>query len=650
MLIKNIDEVIRRGKYDIKKNENVTVATICPPKIEEKLVVWEKLATAKVPRSQLHYNDASDASLVFFTSWQKFYAAGCEFGKIPLYSGSSNIFKDGKSTFGGAAKAAIYLRFSFGFLSWLDTFDKKAADIIRTQVPDFESMMENEKTKKMSAVWHKFKADKNEWTLPVIAKLSSGENIVFGLSGNPDDDWSGVEELEIDVPHSLELMSFLKTPEQGEMEIISELFQFGSGLGRNAFGKTYKMDELTFSEYTRLMGVIPESEREKILEVLGNKLSYRVKVAPNPDSSELIYMPEGELKYSALKNFIDEENHKVELYYEAKKQKKTEDSEKTVAKAPNPLPLHDKATIYLVNTDGSQKKKLIILQVFPSLSLGYMKALNAELLNSATQMHTVSYMKQAMTANASDTPANYRYWTDVFTKALQKQYISAEDIFAGFQRFAKTQKGDDLIDGRRADYYFTVVGKLLRLQHIIDIARKNEESLNDNKLENELKLIETLKKTSKGVFAVMPNSQTSRDLLGGDVYDLLREKQKAKIDAFTARASSGVPNRDFACFIKGALTGILLNELTFALTQAGRSFSVTQGRHPSRLRGKEITKLFNDGIGMLLNLREEGRFNNALLPVITSYEDISRRDVFNTGMLMGMVFFVKSNNDKEEEK
>ena len=69
------------------------------------------------------------------------------------------------------------------------------------------------------------------------------------------------------------------------------------------------------------------------------------------------------------------------------------------------------------------------------------------------------------------------------------------------------------------------------------------------------------------------------------------------------------------------------------------------------MRGAEITALFVKGVGLLSNLGKEQTFNNRMLPFIRSVEAESLRDAFNSGMIMGMVYFEpKDNDDKIQNK
>ena len=144
------------------------------------------------------------------------------------------------------------------------------------------------------------------------------------------------------------------------------------------------------------------------------------------------------------------------------------------------------------------------------------------------------------------------------------------------------------------------------------------------------------------------NPPTVQSLLG-EANELLRDKERIKFENFLRLAWSGVPEEDFAVFARGALTGMLLHDLCWMVQQQGRSFSATQGRHPSRLRGEELFRVFEKGIGLLMNLDKEQLFNCRLLPFLKSLGPESRRDAFNSGLICGMVYFEKKNDNKQEE-
>ena len=656
MLLKRIDETIAQGLYDLDAGPSEEEVYVAEPSIDGKAVLWEIVAGGMVPRDLLHYDDTPDRSNKFNVCWQSFYVSGTSLGKGLLYSGSSKYFSLDKPNFGGVAKSAIYLRYSRGFLEWLETFDPEVAARLREEIPAFEAMMENANTKKLPTAWYKFKAPRGQWPLISICRLSSGKHLVHWLRANSGES-EALEALGIDVARSREIMHFLTPPEVADLELVAEEFQSCSGLGRNAFGKEYKLDAIRESEFRRLMGVIPQSSIHSIRGLWANKLEYRVNVAPSPATSSLLFLPEGDCPYSVLKEVIDGENARKRLFFEVKKKKQksgsagNDDQAELLAPPPAILPTPYSTTVFLTHLEMGSQKKRIVQEIVPSVSLDYWQMLNAELVNSHLQYAVVGYMKQALTGQQGDTPSVYRYWTELFTRALQKRLISGRELFLNFQRFCKNQSGKQLIDDLGACSYFRVVGKLLRLQHMIAVARTNPNRLKENEFQMELARIENFDDITTGVFGMKSSIHppTLQSLLG-EAHELLREKEKTKFENFLRMAWSGVPEEDFALFARGALTGMLLHDLCWTVQQQGRAFSATQGRQPSRLRGEELFRVFEKGIGLLMNLEKEQLFNCRLLPFLRSLLPESRRDAFNSGLICGMVYYEKKSDDNKEVK
>ncbi len=588
MILKRIDDTILAGAFDCQDTESEVTVCIVEPEIGEKQIVWKECPeNPVVPKEVLHYNDAADGSNTLFGSWQKFYAGGDKLGERVLYNGSKSIFQNRVPCFGGIAKAAFYLRYSKGFLEYLTGFDEKQSDHLRTEAVQFEAMLE-QKTKKMPANWYKYDAGKEEkkWPLACVTRLSNGKKLVLFLKHCEENSfYAPLEEAGVDICRSLKLMDFLTTPKISGYETISDLFQMGSGLGRNPFGRIYEPDDPD-SEYRRAMGVIQESPREIILDLWSKKLEYRVKVSPNPDTSSLLFLPEGELKYSKLKDFIDAENLRRTQYFGALKARKAanDDTEPVKIDPPDHIPpIQAKCTVFLVNIEEGQKKRLLLQQVFPSVSLRYFQILNAELLYSRLQYSVAEYMKGALTGQDKDTPSVYRYWTEIFTAALQKQLISGLDAYHRFQRFARMHSGEQLIEKGAARNYFRLIGKLLSLQHLIATARNHPERLPTPEFQKELRGIERFDiQPTTGVFGPMKETiPGGAEIIGGEHYGLLREKEKEKIGRFIQLSWYGVPGEDFRSFVRGGLTGMLLQNLSWCVQQERRRFSATQGRQPT---------------------------------------------------------------------
>jgi hypothetical protein len=654
MIIKHIDNIISNKQFDIDLDGDVSayLVEITGFTEDKGLVEWAIVGETNISRKQLHYDDTADGSTHLTGSWRNFYVAKSKFGELTIFKGSSFLYKDGAPNFGGIAKAASYLRYSEGFYDWLNIFDSVAGSKIREELPLFDDRKRFQKGKydnrTFEQVWQKFKAPKGRWCLPVLCNLTNGKKIVLGLQNADDADWDDLEDLDVDIDKSLEIMNFLESPEKKGQEIISDLFQMANGLGRNPFGKKINLDTVSDAEYTRLMGVIPVSERTGILDAWSNKCSYQIKVAPNPEKSELIYLPEGDVKFSSLVNFSNEIIQRRTNYFEQLKRRKnkSEDTENLIKEKLSvvPIPNASVVTMYLINKEGSQKEKIIIQNVFPSVSLDYFASIDAELLGNNTENIIVGYMKKALTAQDKGTPSTYIFWTKTFTSVLQKNYISAYEVFNNLQRFTKAFSGDELINKGKARDYFYVIGKLKRLQHIVDLVHQGKSI--DN-IEVELVNIEKNIINSKGVFGMNKKEMPDVKDIIGEVYDDLRDYEQEKINAFMRKSWTGVPNEDFKLFVRGGLVGILLNELTWLVTKEGRSFSVTQGRHPSTLRGKDIQKVCEKGIGLLIGVDKAHCFNGKAALFIQSCIEESRKDSFNSGLIMGLVFNYKT---KQEEK
>lgn len=653
MFLKRIDELVQTGHVDLQHKSERDVVLI-EPSPGNGLFSWRIVETLQSSAGLLFYNDTPDGSNTHFGSWQKFYAKQAEFGKASPCAGSSFLFGKDAAKMGGVAKAAIYLRYSRGFLQWLDTFAPATALELEQEIPLFEELFVQETgnavTKKLPSKWHDFEmptGKKGYWVIPCLCTLPDGSRLALFLNDVDDGDYAEWEEAGVNAPRSRELLRLLNIPPAPDGEIVSSDFQMASGMGRNAFDLGIPQTPST-SEYGRLLGEMPATSRGRVLQVLNNKLEYKVKTAPFPDTSRLLFLPDKDLPYSELQLFVERENESRRLFFEQKQasRQQSEDHAPPTTTRPDLIPAAASSTIFLAAEEGSQKKKWVIQHIFPGVSLAYLRQLNAYLLENNVQSALVGYMKAALTAQDADTPCVYRFWTTVFTCALQKRLIRAHELFGSFQRFARAFSGEELIAKGRARDYFYTAGKLLGLQHLIATARTTPEALGSPDFQQELEDIRQFNNINTGIFGPMQTPPPhSESLLGEDVYRLLRPAQQEKINQFVKQALPGVPGGDFPIFVRGALTGILLNELTWTVENQGRRFSATQGRHPSRLRGRELTFVFTKGIGLLENLGKAQLFNGALAPFIKSVETDSLRDVFNSGLIMGMVFIPRASQE-----
>lgn len=673
MLLKRMDEVISLGDYDCADTCDAVDACLVVPVLNpdgNPPVSFSIVGNALVNRKVLHYDDASDGSNKFIGSYQDFYNSHKTLSDACVYSGGDKLFKQGIPCFGGVAKAAVYLRYSTGVIEFIRGFDPDAASIIDGESEGFKKILsEKNSNYKLSDKWHKFKSDNNKWALVAICRLTDGKYLVpFLESGQESSEYEDLEDLEIDVKHSLELAEFFTMPASiKKYETISDLYQMGTGLGRNPFGRDIVNDKdnvPSVSEYLRLMGVIPKSGRDGILSFLNNHsdIEYPVKIYPSPDTSKMILLPEKGMKFSSLRKVVRNENRLRELYFLMKSNKKnsttlsseSNEYEELKAEQASYVISLDKCTVFLVNVEGTQKPKQIVQDIIPSVDLFYLTRLNEMLLEYNLMGGCRNYMSIAMTGQCdAKTPAVYKYWTYLFTNALQKQDVSAHEVFMRFQQFARGQKGEDLIDKWQAMDYFRLVGLILQLEHLIFTAKNNYGHLRDASFKEELSKIARFDLTpQKGVFEMsFQQSMSPEDLIGKENYDSLRDWERQRWLNFLNRAKYTAPGKDFALFARGGLVGILLNGLCYSVTREGRRFSATQGRQATRLRGPELTGVFVKGVDLLSRLDKSNLFNGQLFPFIKSIEQESLKDAFNTGLIMGMVFFEgKTNNTDTEEE
>ena len=465
MLLKYVDVLARSGQIaPTDMDEDVEVSLVEFAGYEEgkknPVAVWKECSVVDIPRRLLFYNDTDDGSNTFITSWQRFFCSGNSLsaGNVPVLGGSG-LMGAGSPKWGGMAKAAIYLRNSEGFIEWLANKDAESAEKLREDATHFHVLFRDAKKANLHKEWcNKIKPIGN-WSLPVVWRLSDGRALILGL--DPDAEWSHtdrepLEDENIAVPESLELARFFRLPPEKSKEIVTGELHAGKGMGRNAFGFAPKIGEMSHSEYVRLLGPELTSARSEVLLAWDNRLKYPIKVTPNPDSSLLFFFPEGDLAYETLRRVIEHEREKREQFFAAMKQKRKRnvpaDTELPgiIAETPNYLPRTHTATVFLANLEGSQKKKLNILGIFPSINLSYWQLLNTEFLESHLQTAVVSFCRAAITGQKKNSgqehaPSVYNYWTNLFTAALQAQFVSILPAWNLFQRYCKAFSSRDLV-------------------------------------------------------------------------------------------------------------------------------------------------------------------------------------------------------------
>ncbi len=656
MILKRYDDIIKRCLFDCDAAAaEVEVKLVEPLPITTPIIQWQICGEGIVQRETLFYNDAENRNNFYIRSWQIFYKAGTPLDQAVIYGGGDKCFKGGQPCFGGIAKAGIYLRYSAGFRNWVRSFDPAAAAGLDAELESFEKIVlgcvpnENGQlpntNKKMPTNWQKFDPEKGFWHLISVCRLSNGRRIVLFIGSEPAaEDCAALADLGIDVEHSVELAGFCTAPAAGARGVVDNMLQMGSGLGRNPFGKNGGEDNLPEAEYLRLRGVLPDSTLEDMKMIAARKQMLRFSFAPNPDSSYLLFLPEGSLRYSQLEYFVQNEKNKRETFFLAVKEKKsTEEREQAVARRPDVIPIAAKSTVMLINIEGSRQKKIVVQQAIPNVSLSYFFVLNSELIRNDISKASVQFMKGAMTGQDKNTPSVEKFWTYILTSALQRRYISGIEVWQRLQSFCRLHSGESLVGkDRRAAGYFRLIGKLLRIQHLIHLARTAPDQLGAPDLTKNLTGIERFEiQPAKGVFEKMNESDFDVAAVIGENYDLLRDGEKEKLNAFVRRAIYGVPAEDFASFVRGGLTGMLLQNLCESVKNAGRQFSITMGRQPTRLRGEALSTIFSNGIGKLITAGNDQTFNCNMYLFVISMEQESGKDSFNNGLIAGITFLKK---------
>jgi len=667
MLLKYLDEaasMIGGGMEEEERQVTLLELTGIEDGGSNPVAVWAERADVDVPSTLLFYDDTDDGSNAMLGSWQQFYLKGASLAdkeRAPVLGGSG-MMKGGRPKWSGMAKAAAYLRYSGGFLSWLETVDPRVAEVLRREREQFPRLFVNPERGKMHTKWRREpKVPREAWVLPVVCVLSGGRMLVLGFSPLgyeeiDEDVRADLEEEGIALRESLELAGFFRLPPRSSRQIVAGELHAGSGMGRNAFGFTDRPANLTVSEYTRLLGPLLQHEGSQVLRAWNERLRYRVRLAPNPEASEMIFHPEQGMAYETLAQIIRYEEDKQKQYRAARRQasrKRSRDlfadadaSPPILAEAPNYIPHVHRATVLLINMEGSQKKKVNVLGVFPSVYVAYWEFLNTEFLETRLEAALVGFFRAAVTgreraSGREHAPSIYNVWTHMFTAALQRRFISARPLWNSFQRYCKAFSSDELIgaaSGRRAAAYLDILGKLRRLQHIIGVWRDGLPDIDE--LTPQLPLVEQARLVQYGVMEAMNRNMpgSAREYLGDELYDLLRPAQQRKIDEFVRQAWQGAPEPTFPAFVRGALVGMLLRELAWVLEQEGRRFEPTQGRHPATLRGPILPAVFAKGVGLLMNVQAEHKFNCRLLPFIEGCAAESRTDAFNNGLIMGLAY------------
>ena len=669
MIINYLDQMAKEGGWESASAKvDVSLYEFDDFKVDDKgqpkKVLWKSAGAVHIPRHWIPYDDSSDGSKTMIGSWQKMYAQGEDSfasAQTGILTGDS-LFSNRVATFGGMAKAATYLMFSPAFIHWMETRNPTFANELRRKAQVFDVLCTG-KTRKMPTNWTQSLSKElpNEMMLPVVGRLPDDRMIVLGINV-PDEELNDDPIASISLNTSTELARLMRTaPKKDGPEIITDELHAGSGMGRNLLGCNIKLDRESDDEVIRLLGPRYQEDRSAVLEAWSHRVSYRVRVAPLPDRSELLFFPTDSAPYETIQRVVESETIKMRMFMEKKaadEWKLTDTEEQLTLKPGAMLPQPRKAAVALTGVEEGQKNKRVVLEHFPVIPLQYWRLLEAEFRNQHLYSQITNFSRAARAGrekrSRKDPPSVYQLWTDVFTSALARRFISILPFWRSFQRYSSAFSADELIGTGSEKFgkalnYLSLLRSMRRLQHLIGTAREIEV-IDKIQLYAEQEEIENSSLIKYGVVNVMNTEKPSTaESLLGETYELLQPWQQNKINEFMRRAWQGTPSDQFATFIRGALTGILLQELNYALNQEGRSFSPTMGRHPSTLRGEALIKPFTKGVGLLQNMNATKRFNTRMLPFIHSVAPESRMHAFNNGLIMGLAFIPKTKKEASKD-
>lgn len=678
MILKYLDELAMYGEPpEQEESANVSLVGVSHIEASESpKVVFKESENLDIPAKALYYDDTDDGSNEVIKSWQKFYRDESEFNAetSPVW-GSNSFFKKGSTVLGSVLKAGVYLRYSKGFREWLRAKDSSAASQLDAEVNAFESVFESTEKKKLPSNWRKGFTSNDNWALPIVAVRDDGRFIVLGLNAEAVDNNAGLrEELDdevsdiIDIDSSLELSRLLKEPTERAIDVVDGELHVRSGLGRNVFAHEPK-DSITRSEYGRLLGPSLDATTQNTRQWWGyiRQFERRIPISPAPEKSSLVFFPEGELSYETLAKALRREQDRYETYRRAKEEAQDQkasslirqrmDETPILADTPDFIPeLHSMTIVATLLQGSANQEKRVVAGVYPSVMLYYWKFLNHELLRQSLHGRIAWFSRAAITGQTgrwqNTPPSVYGVWTDVLTRALQRRWISMVPMWNQLPRYFKAFSSDSLIrDGSPTRTYLGILESMKRLQHLIGRFRETT-SPDEKNLRAELRRVEAGELIEYGVMNMSEARppDNAKEVLG-EWYDELWPYQQRRIDEFLRRSWQGAPREEYRSFIRGAMVGMLLSELSYRVqTNAGRRFEATQGRHPATVRGEIIEQLFAKGIGLLQNVGKETSFNSRVLPYIVSCVPESKTTAFNNGLIMGMAYIPSKAEDKQEEE
>jgi hypothetical protein len=467
--------------------------------------------------------------------------------------------------------------------------------------------------------------------LPVIGKSPSGKWVILGLR-QPTNAFLNVDE-ELSVQLTTQIAR--GTDDQiSKASTISHELQTAEGRGRNAFGKVRSLEKLLPKrpdEAMRVFGQDHTVNSAACLELFNRLPRHRIRMGENPETSHLLFIP---YRASQLDNVAaavkDVENNNRQ--HQAKKKNTEETLETKPVFLPTPL-RHLKSKVIAAYKEDGKKKFWIVTNLFPEVPLYYWQVLNEKL--RPIQGAYVAFFHACLANPKTEKIPRcaYRDWTDLLTAALNREPFDRFVIWRNYATFLRQLPNQELLGGEfpKAKTLRTLTPRLRELHHLIQLMT------DENNLDLNLGEI----KAKVDAASSHPKEEETAQLLGPLWEDLL-EWQQAQLCRIHRDVCGGIPARDVSAYLKGALCGILLNNLVYQLSSEEfgieRRFDLSAGMHLTNLRGQALINRFLAAKDLVNGLppKDKARVyqpSRAVMNHLVGMTEISKTDAFNTGFV-----------------
>jgi hypothetical protein len=486
--------------------------------------------------------------------------------------------------------------------------------------------------------------------LPIIGRSRLGW-VVLGLKRHcalPDTDLQNSIELTSQILFST---AERPTPRGKSIAEINFQLQTKTGRARNLYGKEQPIEKLaSFSpaEAARVYGIYDPVDVQAVNAQFSDLPRYPVKVGENPDKANLLFLSLRPGEAAIVKQTVEQAREAMNLARQQTK-KKGEVEDSVQHKAPL-LPLvrrRLKVKVLLANFEGTQKSFLLLNQVFPAVPLYYWQILNEEL--PTIQWRLIEFNNTYRSGpEATRTPSSYLLWTNVFTRALNRENFDPYLVWKHWAGFVKNLPNKQILGDlqskewpKASDPIYLTTG-LVYLNNLITIVQD----------ENNLDLDATEIRQKAQEMKVSPTVNDTEALVG-PIWSELFDWQQDLVHKAHFEVAGGIPEKDMPLYLKGVATGVLLTSLVrqFGKDPIKRRFDYSDGMHLTNLRGKNLVLRFKKALNLYNGLSKSQQsqfyFRFSVLPYVDGMQEISKALAFNNGLLSGIV--IRSSSRKSGE-